>query len=192
MKALLQLSLLGLLLIITFIFYKIYFFEEPFVEDKNPKINKEIIESDINKNNIIKNLKYEVEMSDNSKYVIKAELGEVIFENNVEVVLMSNVNAFFKDENNKKLFISSNKAKFNSNNYYTLFKDDIRIKYESHIITSNNLDFDFIENNILIYDNVIYSGIDKRVETDNIKIDILTKDIEIFMNELNNNVKLSF
>ena len=74
---------------------------------------------------------------------------------------------------------------------HPLRKGNIEIKYEDHIITSKKLDFNIIDNNILIYDNVRYSKFDKKIETDNIKIDIITKNIEIFMNELNDNVKIS-
>tara|TARA_A100000164_G_C21509107_1_gene586125 strand:- start:50 stop:631 length:582 start_codon:yes stop_codon:yes gene_type:complete len=191
MKLLLQLALFCLLIIISFFFYKNYFSEEKINVKSEPDIKQEIIKSDKNQNNIIKNLKYQVSLTDRSEYTIQAQLGEVIFENNIEVVLMKGVTAIFTDKNNKKLFINSKNAKFYSNNYNTFFKDDIKIKYESNNIISNNLDFNFTENNILIYNNVIYSGIDRKIETDNIKINIVTKNIEIFMNELDNNVKIS-
>ncbi len=191
MKLLLQLALFCLLIIISFFFYKNYFSEEKINVKSEPDTKQEIIKSDKNQNNIIKNLKYQVSLTDRSEYTIQAQLGEVIFENNIEVVLMKGVTAIFTDKNNKKLFINSKNAKFYSNNYNTFFKDDIKIKYESNNISSNNLDFNFTENNILIYNNVIYSGIDRKIETDNIKINIVTKNIEIFMNELDNNVKIS-
>ena len=191
MKLLLQLTLFCLLIIISFFFYKNYFSEEKINVKSEPDTKQEIIKSDKNQNNIIKNLKYQVSLTDRSEYTIQAQLGEVIFENNIEVVLMKGVTAIFTDKNNKKLFINSKNAKFYSNNYNTFFKDDIKIKYESNNISSNNLDFNFTENNILIYNNVIYSGIDRKIETDNIKINIVTKNIEIFMNELDNNVKIS-
>ena len=191
MKLLLQLALFCLLIIISFFFYKNYFSEEKINVKSEPDTKQEIIKSDKNQNNIIKNLKYQVSLTDRSEYTIQAQLGEVIFENNIEVVLMKGVTAIFTDKNNKKLFINSKNAKFYSNNYNTFFKDNIKIKYESNNISSDNLDFNFTENNILIYDNVIYSGIDRKIETDNIKINIVTKNIEIFMNELDNNVKIS-
>ena len=191
MKLLLQLALFSLLIILSFFFYKKYFFDEEVVIEKDMEISQEIVQSKENQNNIIKNLKYEVAVSDDSKYMIQAESGQVLFENSVEVILMENVIAVFTDKNNKKLYVNSKNAKFYSNNYNTFFKDNIKIKYEKNIITSDKLDFNFIENNILIYDNVVYTGIDGKIETDNIKIDILTKNIEIFMNELNNNVTVS-
>ena len=76
---------------------------------------------------------------------------------------MKGVTAIFTDKNNKKLFINSKNAKFYSNNYNTFFKDDIKIKYENKNIISNNLDINFTENNILIYNNVIYSVIDRKI-----------------------------
>ncbi len=153
-------------------------------------MEKLITETDKNQNNIIKNLKYEVTIKGNNKYTITAKTGYILFEDSVEVVFMENVEAIFTDEDNKKLYVSSKKAKFNSNNYNTFFDGKVEIKYDENIITSKKLDFNFMDNNILIYDNVRFSNFDKKLETDNIRIDIITRNIEIFMNELNNNVKI--
>ena len=141
--------------------------------------------------NLIKNLKYKVEIPDSGQYEIASKLSEVIIlENGVEIIFMEDVSAIFTDKNNKKVFINSNNAEFNSNNYDTLFTGNIRIKYQDNLITSEKLHFNFIENNILVYENVIYKGLNGKIQTDNIKINLLSKNIEIFMNEKNKNVKI--
>ena len=70
------------------------------------------------------------------------------------------------------------------------FKNNIKIKYLDNVITSKYLDFDFIKNNILVRENVEYSGNKGQFQTDNIKIDLITKNVEIFMNEKNKNIKI--
>ena len=207
MKLLFQIILLSLLVIISFLFYNKYFKQTKIVEiidnketkiqhnkneypkkiDENELSNKENVEG---KENLIKNLKYSVELADSGKYEIISNLSRLIFENGAEIVFMKNVSAIFTDKNNKKVFINSNAAEFNSENYDTLFSGNIRVKYEDNLITSGKLHFNFIENNILVYENVIYKGINGKIQTDNIKINLLSKNIEIFMNEKSKNVKI--
>ena len=200
MKLLFQITLLSLLVIISFIFYNKYFKETRIVEiidsketeiqdNKNEvsKINKNEgsnKENSKNKENLIKNLKYSVELADSGKYEISSNLSQlIVLENGVEIIFMEDVSAIFTDKNNKKVFINSNNAEFNSDNYDTLFTGNIKIKYQDNLITSEKLHFNFIENNILVYENVIYKGLNGKIQTDNIKINLLSKNIEIFMNE---------
>ena len=154
----------------------------------NEILNKE---EDKEKKNLIKNLKYNVEIADSGQYEISSKLSQlIILEDGIEIILMSKVSAIFTDKNNKKVFINSDNAKFNSENYDTLFEGNIKIRYEDNLITSEKLHFNFIENNILVYENVIYTGLNGKIQTDNIKINLLSKNIEIFMNEKINNVKI--
>ena len=208
MKLLFQITLLSLLVIISFIFYNKYLKETKIVEinnnketeildNKNEDLNKidenELSNKDNSKDrkNLIKNLKYSVELADSGKYEISSNLSElIILENGIEVIFMKDVSAIFTDKNNKKVFINSNNAEFNSKNYDTLFSGNIRIIYADNLITSEKLHFNFIENNILVYENVIYKGSNGKIQTDNIKINLLSKNIEIFMNEKNKNVKI--
>ena len=50
--------------------------------------------------------------------------------------------------------------------------------------------FNFNESSILIYEDVIYSGLNGIMQTDNIKMNLITKKIEIFMNSSRNKVKI--
>ena len=68
--------------------------------------------------------------------------------------------------------------------------DNIKIIYENHKITSDRIDFNFKENNILIFKNVIYTGLNQEIYTDNIKINLITKDVELYMNTQNEKVKI--
>ena len=188
MKSLLQVLLFGLLIIVGLYSYDNYLIKKKKQETPDIKI---IQEEQIPKaqNNIIKNLKYNVELSESGKYEIKSDLSEVIIKNGAEIIKMKNVIATFTDKNNKKLYINSDYAEFNSSNYNTFFKDNIKVKYENNTITSNNLDFDFTNNNILVYENVVYIGTEGKVQTDNIKINLITKNTEIYMNHKTKNIK---
>ena len=181
MKSFLQLFLLSLLIIICVFFYNKYFTEKKVIK----KIEVEtVIENDSleKKNNIIQNLKYNVELLDGGKYEITANKSEIIFNDGKETVLMNEVIASFTDIKNNKIKILSDNAKFNSENYNTYFSENVEISFEDSLITSDKIDFDFINNNILIYKNVIYINDNGNMRTDNISINLITKQIDIFMN----------
>ena len=207
MKLLLQISLFFIMLFIGYIFYNNYFADkktqetfiinsqtkknnntlkenEITIKDKDKEENKEI------KNNVIKNLKYKLNIAENGTYEIRANSSEINLKDGQEIVLMKGVIAIFSDKNSNKLFISSDNAVFNSVNYNTLFEGNIKIQKEEDIITSNKLEFDFIENIILVYENVKYIGLKGEIIVDNIKINLITRNVEFFMNNDNDNVKI--
>ena len=188
MKFVFQIVLVGLLIIMIFLFYKNYFVEEEIVKIEKTEITEKKPETK-NQNNIIQNLKYNVEIRDNGQYEIKSGFSEVVIENGKEIIVMKKVSATFTDKNNKKLYIFADNAKFNSDTFNTLFRDNIEIKYQKDKITSDNLDFDFIKNYILVHENVMYFGVNGKIETDNIKIDLITKNIDIYMDNNNKNIK---
>ena len=190
MKSFLQLFLLSLLIIICVFFYNKYFTEKKVIK----KIEVEtVIENDSleKKNNIIQNLKYNVELLDGGKYEITANKSEIIFNDGKETVLMNEVIASFTDIKNNKIKILSDNAKFNSENYNTYFSENVEISFEDSLITSDKIDFDFINNNILIYKNVIYINDNGNMRTDNISINLISKQIDIFMNNSKNKVKIA-
>jgi lipopolysaccharide assembly outer membrane protein LptD (OstA) len=198
MKNLIQFFLFSLLIIIIIFFYKSYFSEDN--EAKKIEEIKKILPSEKvmlsgkiknkTQNNVITNLKYNVELLEGGKYEIKASSSEITFENGVEIVFMKKVVAIFTDKKNNKIHVTSDYAKFNSLNYNTFFEKNIKILNEKNVITSNKLDFNFNQDNIVIYDNVKLTSLNGIVKTENIKINLITKNIEIFMNNPKNKVKV--
>ena len=150
---------------------------------------KEIIENE-NANNLIKNLKYSVQFENKTQYTITSDLSEITYVENQEIVMMQKVSAVFKDENGSLLKIRSNEAVFNNSNYNTIFRGGVNIIYLDHIITSEKLLLNFQENIVTITDNIIYEGIQGLMKTDNITINLLTKDVEIFMNDNKDKVEI--
>mgnify|MGYP001167611511 CR=1 FL=1 len=55
----------------------------------------------------------------------------------------------------------------------------------------DKLDFDYNNNLITVYENVKYDGIQGNIIADNIKIDLITKKIEIYMSNINDDVEVS-
>ena len=182
-----QIFLLVLVLSIIFFTYQIYFKIEKTVENNNI-LNTET--NDQNSNNLIKNLKYDVKFEDNTQYTITSQLSEIVYVNDQETVFMQQVNAIFIDKNNDFLKISSENAIFNNSTYNTSFEKKVKIEYQNNLIQSEKLLLNFEENIVTISDNIIYEGIKGLVKADNIKIDLISKNIEIFMNNSKNKVKI--
>ena len=189
MKKAIQLILFLILIIISIIFYKIYLNEDtkPIVDLKTQENQNDIV----TENNLIKNLKYEVKLDQNNEYIITSDLSEITYENNIEIVRMQNVEAIFIDQSNIPLIVTSNQAIYNNSNYNTKFIENVRVEYLNNVILSENMDLDFSNNFIKITENVNYSGVQGTINADNIKINLITKKIQIYMNDSNDNVKIT-
>ena len=189
MKKVIQLILFLFLIIISIIFYKIYF-----GKNEQPKVNINIQEEQSttnSENNLIKNLKYEVKLDQDNQYIITSDLSEITYENNVEIVQMQNVVAIFIDQTNIPLIVTSDQAIYNNSNYNTKFNKNVRVEYLDNFILSDNMDPDFNNNLITINQNVEYNGTQGTIIADNVKIDLITKKIEIYMDNTNDNVEIT-
>ena len=120
--------------------------------------DQQIDEKYVSKNNVIKNLKYEISVQRENDYLIKSDISEIFIKDGVEIVLMQIVTAKIIDENNNLLIINSDNARFNSKNYNTNFENNIRIKYLGNTIHAENVLLDFEKRYILISKNVMYEG----------------------------------
>ena len=188
MKKIIQLSLFSLIVLIGIFFYNEYFINIDTPEKKNLENTENFVSNE--KSNIIKNLRYDVSLDNNTKYNITSDFSELIYIDGTELVKMQNVVAIFIDENNVPLIIKSENAIFNNTTYNTNFSNNVKIRYLDNIIDSNKLDLNFTENIVTIYDNVIYEGLNGVLKTDNVKIHLITKNVDIFMNDKKNKVEI--
>jgi lipopolysaccharide assembly outer membrane protein LptD (OstA) len=194
MKKFAQLILILLIVVISVFFYNKYF-RVNVVSEIESKIEPIVETNEENnsigvKNNLIKNLKYDVNLENNTKYNISSDLSEIIYIENIEYVRMQNVIAVFIDKNNIPIIIKAKKALFNNSTYNTKFDQNVEITYLDNLINSDELDLNFNENIASIYNNVVYEGNHGRIKTDNIVINLITKKIDIFMNNKKNKVKI--
>ena len=103
---------------------------------------------------------------------------------------MQKVEAIFIDETNIPIKITADTANYNNSNYNTNFSENVKIVYTDNIILSDNIDLNFQDNMITIYGNVKYDGLKGELSTDNIKINLITKKIEIYMNSIKDKVEV--
>lgn len=184
-KRYIQLFLFFLLILISFFFYNKYFKTNDRNGIQENKKEEILIE---NQNNLIKNLRYNVKFDNNTQYSITADLSEIFYEDDIEFVRMQTVFAKFIDEENLSLIISSDNAIYNNSNYNTKFSNNVKITYLNNEITSQNLNLNFEENVVTIYNDVIYEGLQGLLKADNVVINLITKEINLFMNNSKNKV----
>jgi len=188
MKRIIQLTLFLFLLLISAIFYQIYFGGEKEVIPQSVNNDEKI--SIQGENNLIENLKYEVRLDQDNQYIITSDLSEITYDNDIELVSMQNVVAIFIDKNNIPTIISSDKALYNNFNYNTNFEENVKIEYLDNLILADRMDIDFIKDTINIHENITYEGAEGTIKTDNIKIDLITKKIDIYMDNKKDNVEV--
>lgn len=189
MKRFIQLLLFLIIIIIAIFFYKEYF---PNKDDKIKEKNISDITTNNSKNNVIKNLKYEIKLNDKSEYIISSELSEITNKNNIEIVMMKKVKAIFIGTNDSILTVTSDEAEFNGSVYDTNFRKNVKVTYLNHIIYSEKLDLNLSKNNVVIYDNAVYQGEQGKIKADNMVLDLITKNIEIFMDSPKNKILGSY
>ena len=126
-----------------------------------------------------------------NEYIIKAEHGQILNENK-NLILMNNVSAEINFNYSEKITILSKKAVYNTLNYDTKFEDDIIIKYGDHNILSENVDMLFKDQRIKIYNKIEYTNLNTFLLADIAEIDLLTKNLKIYMNETKKKINITY
>ena len=185
-KIIIQLFLVIIILIISFIFQQKYF-------DKN---NKKILKnsSDVSlknsgENSFIEALRYTAEDVKGNKYTIESKNANYT-DNNSEAIIMTDVLATIDLVNSENIEIYAKKAIYNILNYDTNFSDGVSINYSNHNIKSGNLDLSFNKKIAFIYEDIIYKNINTTLRADKIEIDLITKNSKIFMYDKSKSIKI--
>ena len=155
------------------------------------ELNNQITTKDVlPENNLIKNLNYEIILNNRSKYLINSELSEVTYKEDFENVKMANVEAIITNKENTLTIINSDIANYESLSHNTIFENNVQIKYLNYIIQCDKIFLNFIDQFIIIEDNIRYSNGLEYLSADVVKINLLTKKIEIFMKNKNNKIQI--
>ena len=191
MKRFVQFFLILVLIFLCIFFYKRYLNQENKIIDYEKK--QIILNNNLEKksqNNIINNLSYEANLDENRKYKITSDTSEIFYQDGVEIINMKSVLAKFSQKDKFPLTVKSDEAIYNSSNYNSRFKKNVKITYFDHIIEAENAYIDFNSDIILINENVRYKGPIAKMFTDNIKIDLVTDSISVFMDNEIKDIKL--
>ena len=186
MKRLIQLVIILIIILSFYLILKNYLIID---EDKKVLKNnlddlnnfEEITKND-NSENLIKNLKYEINLDQNQKYILTAKKSNVSNLDGTEIIYMENVKAIFFDENDNEMIITSDIGMFNGTSYDSEFSNNVKINYDNHEIIAEKMNLNFAKKIINIYENVLYFNTDLSLVADIVTINLITKKTDIYMN----------
>ena len=192
-KSLIQ--ILALILIIVSIYFvgTKLFLKEPYLADnkiENIEFSTERpadLDNEVTELNLIESLQYKSIDSLGNEYVINCEsaLSSIDDEN---VLNLKKVSAVIYIKNKPPIFIDSDFAIYNKNSFNTNFYGNVKVINNITKILSGNLDLIYEDNLVNLY-NIKEIFYDKtKLIADNVKFDLLTKDININMNDKNKKI----
>lgn len=175
----------GIILVIIMIILSIYVFF--FLNKEQEIINDTKISADID--NKIVDLKYNAVDEKGNSYVIESKSGKVS-EKDKNILLLKEVIGIIKIKDTEDIIIISDFAEYNKITFDTYFYENVKLKYEGHLIDSDTLLMDYNDKNINIKNNVVYKGYNNKLLADMVEIDLVTKLSKIYMLDKEKRVKV--
>ena len=191
-KILLQLILFSFILLAVIFLYFKYFNGDT----KKAQISKLSKKEDVtalitdDQQNLITDINYTSINGFGSNYEITAEYGTIDTKNS-SIILMKNVKAIITDVKQNQIVITSLSAKYNSGNRETNFIDNVFLAFADNTIKSENLDLLFEKNLLYISNEIVYKNSNIMLEADKLELEILSKDIKIYMHDKNQKIQIS-
>ena len=188
LKNLVQIFLIIIIILISYLFYKNYFTKDINIEKQITVVeaDKELLSTE-QTTNIIENLEYSSLDRDGNKYTIKANYAEVTSDNENILILTKVIGIIYLKEKGE-IFIYSDKAEYNKINFDTKFYNNVKVDYDDSEIFSDNLDIFFKDNKAIMYNKIILDNAFSNLKADIINFDLVTGNIEIKMYSSNENV----
>ena len=193
-KTINQVILIIFLIVLTFIVFKKYYIKNEPSSELNKK-DDEISKSKSQKSdkNLIKDISYTANNSKGDIYLLLADYGEVYMDNQ-ELMFLTEVNGKITLQDGMKVTIKSDFANFNTKNFETTFINNVIVKRSEEKITGDELylvlERDELEsqdlrkkdeNLVRMSRNVVYKKPGYNLSADILEIDLITKNIKIYM-----------
>ena len=194
-KSLIQILLIFLLLIITLFIFNYFYISDNSSENLE---NKKI--TDIEKNekqsvdkNIIENVQYSFNNTKGDLYQVLADFGEINLDN-PNLMFLTNVNASLVLIDKTNIILTSDFANFNTKTFETTFINKVKVRREEETIIGDELylvlereknetnNTPILEENLIrISNNILYKKPGYSLKADILEMDLITKNIKIFM-----------
>ena len=194
-KSLIQICLIVLLFLLSLlIFNRFYISNNSLEKSKIKKIsNIEKKKEQIIDKNIIENVQYSLNNNKGDVYQILADFGEINLDY-PNLMFLTNVNASLILTNKTNIILTSDFANFNTKTFETTFIKNIKVVREEETITGDEL-YLVLENEknktentslsdenlIRISNNILYKKPGYNLKADILEMDLITKDVKIFM-----------
>ena len=202
-KNLIQITLLIFLIFITYSIFNNYYKKNNTSFKSSKKIelqDADKIPSSDNKN-IIENIKYTSNNNNGDIFEIFAEYGEPSIEIS-DLMFLTNVKANIIFKNKSNIELTSDYANFNTKTFETTFMDNVLILREDETILGESLYLVFdqtdeelkkkstVDQNLIrISNNVIVKKPGYILKADILEIDLLTKNVKVFMKNKDDKVE---
>ena len=180
-KTLIQISMIFLIILISLFLYLKYFNESSKNSEKNKAIEK-INNNENTSSTYIDNINYVSSDNRGNKYQITAEQAEIDVDD-ADTMFLKNILAYVYVKDSSPIMLTSDFGKYNTKNYDTIFSKNVIITYPGHKITSEYLDFSFVDNLGTISTNVIYTSNETNLVADKIEMNLINKETKIYMND---------
>ena len=182
-------------IILRIFFFVIFFLFLLFLFSKS--INKNIItekeenalEETMQNSNIIEDVSYISKDSRGNEYKLEASEG-VIDQKESDYIFLTKVKGVISLIDYNLIEIYSDFGKYNISNYNTIFSENVIITYLDNTIKGNYLDFSWDKNLMTISKNVTIKNNKSSLKADVVEVDIMTKNVKIFMYEENKKINI--
>ena len=170
-------------ILLLFLYFK---FTKP-----NPlnEVESRVIEESISSASVIEDVNYISKDTNGNQYTLYAAKGE-IDQNNSNYIYLTSIKASIDLKGHDIIKINSDFGKYNINNFDTIFSKNVIISYLDNIIKGEYLDFSVSKNLMLISKNVVFKSDNNSLKADAIEVNIIEKNMKIFMYEDNKKVKI--
>ncbi|MBH00423.1 MAG: hypothetical protein CMI86_00225 [Candidatus Pelagibacter sp.] len=198
-KTWLQIFVIFLIVLISIFISREFFFKKSYIEETEILINEDRnfeniksneIEKEVDKD-LIENLRYRSIDSLGNEYLINCK-SAVTNSENENILELREVNAIIFIKNKKPIFINSDYASYDKISFDTNFYGNVKIVHDKINSLSGNLDLIYQKNLVNLYNIKKFFYGKTILEADKINFDLLTKDINVNMDEVNKKIKLNY
>jgi len=187
-------QLLIFLLMVIFIYF---FVKNTFLKEQKNIVNLDLNKNEIikeiseekNGNNVIENLNYISIDANGNEYILNAKYGKESVENS-NIIILEQVVGTIKLINRSDIEIKSDFAKYNSITFDTNFYENVLGFFEESKISSDNFDLFFKNNQAIMYNNIKYLDKNTLANADEISFNLLNGDVNIKMFDKKKKVKI--
>ena len=188
-KKVIQILIILLIILISYLVLNIYFFDKKDVSDLYLNENLVIEEDNLNFDNVMENLEYKSSDKSGNNYIIKAKKGKVNLEKE-NLLILEDVYGEIKLVGKSTIYIYSNFAQYNRNNFDTRFYQNVLVNYEDKRFNCDNLDLFFKDNFGSMYNNIVFVDENTQINADQVNMNLLNGDINIKMFQEEKKIKI--
>ena len=175
--------------IVTFFILLLFLYSKFTKPNPLNEAENRVIEESISSASVIEDVNYISKDTNGNQYTLYEAKGE-IDQNNSNYIYLTSIKASIDLKGHDIIKINSDFGKYNINNFDTIFSKNVIISYLDNIIKGEYLDFSVSKNLMLISKNVVLKSDNNYLKADAIEVNIIEKNMKIFMYEDDKKVKI--